>query len=391
MGGVTAFTAQSGTTYGTAPFAGSSYNATVINTVNTTPLSIDQSYFEGGARVVAQGFEVVNTTSQLNVQGQVITYRQPQSFGNGTHYPISDTGITTIIGGMHAKNVQVWPGTPADAMLLAGSRQWHAKEGVYSTGTLNNVSMPCQGLDWTSPIIENDQSETGVDSIAIIPAIVFAGAAHALVAPSLMPMNSYNMNGALFTGLSLQTTLQLTTNVYVERFPGIQETDLVVLAQPSPQYDPMALELYSQALHDMPPGVMVRENGFGDWFMDVVSKISSFVSPLLTGSGNPLATAVGTMLPALTNGMQSFISAPNSKVKKQRSKPPNNNVARAQSQGPARQPKLQNIGNYAPVRPSNNGYLLPMPGPRQRNGWMVPAGPPPQQRPARRRRRRAAL
>jgi len=316
MGGVTALTAQSGVS--TGPFNGAIVNAAVMNMTNCTSLGVPYTYFQGGARVIAQGFEVVNTTSALNQQGQVISYRQPQSFTNGTNYAIADPGFATLIGSGTYRNCQIWPGTPALAMLLPGSRQWHSKEGIYTVSTLNNTNMPCLGLDWTNPIIQNDDVDNAVDTICIVPQIVGVGLAAILESPALMPLSNFNMNGAYFTGLSLQTTLQITYNCYVERFPGSQETDLVVLAQPSPQYDPLALELYSQALHDMPPGVMVKENGLGDWFMDVINKVSGFLSPILATNSNPIAKGVGALLPAVASSMSSFIAPPNTKAPKQR-------------------------------------------------------------------------
>jgi len=68
--------------------------------------------------------------------------------------------------------------------------------------------------------------------------------------------------------------------------------DLVVLATPSPEYDPKALEAYSIALQDMPVGVPVAENGIGDWFSGVVNKISNVV-----GNIAPMASKALAMIP----------------------------------------------------------------------------------------------
>jgi len=92
--------------------------------------------------------------------------------------------------------------------------------------------------------------------------------------------------------LSLQTTLFIRWNLYIERFPDSSLPDLVVLATPSPEYDPKALEAYSIALQDMPVAVPVAENGIGDWFSGVVNKISSVV-----GNVMPMAQKALSMIP----------------------------------------------------------------------------------------------
>jgi hypothetical protein len=123
-----------------------------------------------------------------------------------------------------------------------------------------------------------------------------------------------NTHGLYFTGLSLQTTLAITLNCFVERFPGPQETDLVVLAKPSPQYDLLALEIYSHALHDMPPGVMVKENGLGEWFADVIGKVNNIFGGSLRSLPNPYAQAAGWGMQALDSAAQTFSAPPNAKV-----------------------------------------------------------------------------
>jgi hypothetical protein len=115
------------------------------------------------------------------------------------------------------------------------------------------------------------------------------------VAPVTYPLplffndSPYSMVGAFYTGLSLQTTLTLTVHFYVERFPQIDQADLVVLAAPSPKYDPLALELYSRMLGEMPPGVMVKENGFGQWFTDLIAEIAPIAGDALSAIPHPFA------------------------------------------------------------------------------------------------------
>jgi len=49
-----------------------------------------------------------------------------------------------------------------------------------------------------------------------------------------LQMTQFDMTGALFTGLTPQSTLTINWNIVVERFPSNQDLDLVVLAVEPP-------------------------------------------------------------------------------------------------------------------------------------------------------------
>jgi len=114
----------------------------------------------------------------------------------------------------------------------------------------------------------------------------------------------FDQSGAYFTGLSATTTLQVTWIVDVERFPTEQQSDLIVIATPSPAYDNVALEAYAHIMQDMPTGVMQKENGLGDWFMSAVGKVRDVVMPLLRGSAqsSPAAAALVGVHDLVTSG-----------------------------------------------------------------------------------------
>jgi hypothetical protein len=284
LGGIVAMGAQTGSS--TALGTGIIINSAVVA----------DSYFQGASRVVAAGFEVVNTTSPLNVQGQVIAYRQavPPPIRE-TYVIVNEPTSDAFIGAASVATIPNWPSSTANALLLGGSRIWHAREGCYSVATLNSLENPAVGEQYVMPIFIADEIEGGEDTIAYIPTLEakFAGP---LSSPHLVSMAPLNMTGAYFSGLSLSTTLEITLNLYIERFPDYFETDLVVLAKPSPCYDPMALEMYCHALTDMPPGVMQKENGFGDWFSGVASKIADFAAPVLKAIPLPMTQMAGSAI-----------------------------------------------------------------------------------------------
>jgi len=110
-----------------------------------------------------------------------------------------------------------------------------------------------------------------------------------MAAPVNTDDSVFNACGAFFTGLSPQTTLNLTVHYYVERFPDVAQTDLVLLATPSPRYDSQALTFYSNAVRDMPVGVMQRENSLGSWFRGAIQTVRNWFAPLASLIPHPLA------------------------------------------------------------------------------------------------------
>jgi len=263
-------------------------------TVATNPIAYANSYFDGPARVIAAGLEIVNTTSDLNKQGLVIVYRMPLTTPlDQEGWCIASAGPSTpVVGSFTGPSIGFWPSTAANAMLLTGSRQWAAEEGAYEVLTLNSMFLPVTGEDYVIPVLMIDEVVGGLATTCATPTPQAIGGATLLTFTplALQPMN---MSGAYFTGLSLQTTLQVTMNLYIERFPDPTEADLAPLAKPSPGFDPEAIKFYSMVLSDLPPGVMVKENGLGDWFMDAVGSIASVAAPVLKSIPLPITQGLG--------------------------------------------------------------------------------------------------
>jgi len=100
----------------------------------------------------------------------------------------------------------------------------------------------------------------------------------------------WDNNGCIFTGLSKQSTLQVTVKYFIERIPTIRQPDLLVLARPPAPYDPVAMELYNRALSQLPCGVMVKENPLGEWFNDVLGAVVDYAPKIgqIFGTGGAL-------------------------------------------------------------------------------------------------------
>lgn len=282
VGGLVVYQGVSGTSLGPAgtPAAG------------TTSLTLPANYSNGKYRVLAMGFEIHNTTAELYKNGTTTVWRSPVSdLSTSSLFSVVSTG-GVLAGSFQALPFSVPPPIVSTAMLLPGSRQWDAAQGNYSVSTLNDLNIPPTCLNGVQPLLTTPGSPTfyswapqPLDGIASYATNTWA---------------QFDMTGATYTGLTAQSTFNLTWNVYVERFPDVSVPDLVVLAQPSPRYDPIALEFYSHISNDVPVGVMAKENGLGDWFMGAVQKASSIIGPALSLSPHPLAKAAGLTMTALS-------------------------------------------------------------------------------------------
>jgi hypothetical protein len=234
------------------------------NTAYVNQLSLPVDYLTGSSRIVAMGFEGVNTTSDLYRQGLVTVYRQPQPTTQVVNYPLT---IGTTASNTNMLLLNDAPTSIDQAMLLEGSRQWKAADGSYSVVTFSSVDCPARQLSNASGVYLSDT----LDVTKATPC--------ALVEPSgdgtsyYLDNHNLNMSGAYYTGLSLQTTITVNVVYYVERFPSCFNATLAVLTSPSVPYDPTALELYARAMTGMPPGVPQNENCMGEWFSDVIESI----------------------------------------------------------------------------------------------------------------------
>jgi len=286
--------------------------------VNSPFFATLSPYFTGEYRIIAKGFEVINTTSELNVQGLCTVYRQPcapidsakatlvvDATANTGSNPVYSTGVIDLV------QTAMPPASTAEALLLDGTKQWKAKEGAYVVPTLSSMELP-PGNNTANAIMRL----SSLDPSNVAPPSGY-GWAHltgrggsTLPAPFQfgIPVSSstftttpigagaedffnYNHGGAYLTGLSYQSAITVNVIYYIERFPSQQDSELVVLARHSCRNDCVALDLYSEIIREMPVGVPQRMNGFGEWFANAVSSAADFVSPVLSAIPHPVAQA----------------------------------------------------------------------------------------------------
>lgn len=247
-------------------------NVPIPSTVTANGLNPPTGTITSKCRVIGCGIEVINTTAELYKQGSVIAYRMPQSmqinteFGTTTGSTVSSQGSTTC------RIFQMPPAVSSEALILPGSKQWDASEGGYVVCTQMSVDNPIQYIDNIPCFYAYDSNFTGtlIAGIGNLQALTINNTSN-FQSMVLMP---YNTSGLYFTNLSNSSSLVVNVKWWVESFPGPRDV-MSTLTQPSCQYCPLALELYSAIIAKLPVGVPFTMNPNGEWFSDVLGTIGN--------------------------------------------------------------------------------------------------------------------
>jgi len=302
-------------------------------------------------RIIGMGIEVINNTAPINAQGTVTVWRQPLPHSEPSLYQMPDV---TGLGGAYrqqAVNGTLYPNPPLNlgkAMLLAGSRQWKATEGAYIVIAALGQDNPPLVTSYVQPFFIQGLLDTDTDVVnatnLLGPQAIIGGTTTTNTIWEGVRLNPVHQGGIYFTGLSPTSSLTLNVNTYYETFPSVY-SDLVTLARPSCVYDPCALEMLSRVLSDLSVGVPAGENWDGEWWADVVEKISSFLPAIGAGLGGVPGGALGTALGGAGASLGSYLRAQGDtagskgkqkKVKKVKGPPPvpsrKNDTYRAQNQ-----------------------------------------------------------
>ncbi len=291
--------------------SGQNWTTTAASSSNsdTSALSIPISYCGGQFRLVGAAVEVVNTTAALYQSGACTAYRIPSTNRVSTvsHVGIASDSLADIM--------TMPPGTQDQAILMPTSKTWGATEGLYSVSVMNSVDNPLQTLGgrrdvvFVAPLTGSQLQTTGSNNLR--PAY---SSRYFSVAPNSQPLQEpftcslalpFDINGAVFSGLHPETSLQITVKYLMERIPTFSETDIVPLARAPPGYDPVILELYSRVMSELPVGVTVAENPLGEWFWEVLKGIET-IAPVL---GTALSPFTGGISQIAGTGLASLAEA----------------------------------------------------------------------------------
>lgn len=278
--------------------------AAVNYTETTLPLINNIDVSKGVSRIVAMGYEIHNTTAELQKQGTLTTYRMPQYAANSTwlhsNNAATEKGIRTGVRFLQP------PQTADQAMLLKGTRVWEAKDGVYVACALDSNSNPLSVSTSKGVLFDTATEPSGANSVSWesqhANLIANAAPVPTSFADAVNKTNPFDTSGTFLTGLSNATTFTVSLRVYVEKAPSWNSPELAVLATPSAGYDIKALELYATAINMLPVGVKVGENAKGDWWRSVLRAVGAAAEVVGMGAGTLLPGA-----PLIGKGINTLI------------------------------------------------------------------------------------
>jgi len=312
IGGVQAYACSPGTpfTYGDGNLPGS-------DIPEIAHLEIPTTHSVGEGRLIGCGIEVLNETSLLYVDGDLVAWRAPEpNVQQGLFYKADQSAEPTVYP-LDPKTVQFYrypPATPSQALTYDASEEWKAKDGAYMVCTFNDFENPAMLVGYTSPaLISNETAEditTTYQDVATLNKtdIWTAATIHAL-AGELQPVDvmpgtklyPINQCGFILSGLNAQSELMLKFNFTYETFPSIAQLEILDLAKPSSPYDPVALEYLSRVTARMPVAVLASKNASGDWWREVLKMLSAVAPSVGALLGQPaLGLAAGAGLSAFS-------------------------------------------------------------------------------------------
>jgi hypothetical protein len=261
-------------------------------------------YASGHYRLISSGCEVHNTTAELYKGGSITAYRAPASRKDG--YTASALNLTSGTGGAISvyslnpvKEIDLPPSTQQEAALYPDTRTWEAEKGVYMVATQASMDNEFLHLSPSDVLCRKTKDYTTVLNNINGAVQEYAwGSFGGLNAASSIKLNAFadilpfDIVGCIFGGLNYNSTLQMTTKYYWERIPATTEPDILSLCQTASAYDPVAMELYSRALAEMPVAVPVDENPLGEWFSSLLDGFLA-MGPKVGQVLNNIGTALG--------------------------------------------------------------------------------------------------
>lgn len=281
-------------------------------------LSVPQTYLNGSGRVIAMGFEVIDTTAELYKQGMATSFRVTEQVRQKYNTRVANTGTSNTASGFTDMYVvRPPPDTLAQAMLLPGTTQWEAREGVYSVATFQGSENPAEHPMYTSIVMSNKDLTAGIQPVAVEPNVwgtyIDSTSVTFSMQRNAIKIENVNLSGAFFTGLNENSTLTVRWHVYYESFPSPSEPDILVLARPPAPYDPIALEYLKRVSITRPVACQSGMNPNGEWFWEILNDLAD-IAPAVAGFvGGPPAAALAS---AVSAGAKPLINKKLSKEQK---------------------------------------------------------------------------
>lgn len=261
------------------------------------------------SRIISLGLEVEDITPSLYKKGAVFaTHVNGEVEDWENSFSDSSTPANIVVPMAAAK--PFLPITTAQMAQLPGTYIGKCRDGVYIAARLAELQPPRRHLvDLTAGVSYGAYGKKSVlgyartdGSVALLNPCAYVGATGSvgeyLTSPFLSD-SGFQPFRVQFSGLSVETTLQITLKVTVEYFPQPNHLFECGLATFSPSYDPYAFLAYHAMVRTLPYAVPVGFNAHGDWWRMVVAAASRAAAslarslPSVLEGGSAAATALG--------------------------------------------------------------------------------------------------
>lgn len=290
---------------------------------NTAPLSPDKSASgysvpntvavlgsannkHGKRRLVSLAYEIHDTTAEMYKQGTLTAYRLPQTcvssslnlMADISGYPGLTPDCVNIPPPQTVNSYYLPPTGVTQAMAYQGTRQWEVREGAYVVCAQDVMA---NRLDYSQEkavlFTQGDSDKDGSGVVGDLKqsslftansvCVSLAGGSCICIDPAAPGESKpvpYHTTGIILSGLNPFSTFTVTMRATWEFAPNVADNEistLVYLANPSPEHDPFALELYQQTIRKLPVAVPVSMNAKGDFWRMVLSVAKVIAKPLL--------------------------------------------------------------------------------------------------------------
>lgn len=217
-------------------------------------------------RTVSLGYEIHNTTAEIQRSGSLTVYRAPSNYHDVNMW--SKNGANYIPFG--AKFINSVPTSIEEATLFPNTRTWEASKGLYS------VCLPAPHNEFSQSIPSNFMVKTGSNS----DGYAFMYFDHYETSRTVATHSPLSCTGVWSSKYSTDQTFTIDFRQILEILPNSNDATDLSFASTCRPIDRLFMKMYKQMYTEIPPGVPVSMNAAGDWVRSIV-KIAKTVLPAI--------------------------------------------------------------------------------------------------------------
>jgi len=273
-------------------------------TASFGPVTKDET--DGTVRLIAFAVEVALSGARVGRGGTLVTYGQSSS--RSTFQVCSGTAINGY--GVGCQTFHGPPGSLQDALDMPDAQQWSADEGALMQGRFTDLTTPPSPPKPTALLMLSNDFVPGLfaPDTPLASTWFYTRVRSGTDVGCLLthPLTSTETTGAYFSGLQGPTAtnpygdqVTVTMTAILEKFPTTSEPEALKSAMICPTYDPVAIQMYFDAMQVLPYAVPLSMNPLGEWAQmayNAAKQHAPMVSGLLGMIPHPVAKAASAAI-----------------------------------------------------------------------------------------------